>query len=93
MEGWFLELRSDTRASTISTSSIPNLAAETCLAARRSMTANVASVNKVIMDPRTVDSRLSLRLGTTCRHSFDTPENDPIVLLECLKLLSRHRFT
>lgn len=47
------------------------------------MTASVARVNKVMIDPRTVDSRLSLRLGTNCKHSFDTSENDPVVLLEC----------
>lgn len=93
MESCFWELRYDTRASIISTSSTPKFAAETCLAASRSMTANVASVNNVMMDPSTVDSRLSLRLGTTSKHSFDTPENDPIVLLECFELLSRHRFT
>lgn len=63
----------------ISTSSIPNIIADTLLAIRRSMTANVASISIEIIDPSTVGTRLSLRLGTACKHSLDTSEKDPII--------------
>ena len=74
----------------MSTSSIPNIIADTLLAIMRSMTTNVASVSRVIMDPSTVDWRLSLRLGTACKHSLDTSEKDPIVFRSCPVPLSRH---
>ena len=77
----------------MSTSSIPNIIAETLLAIKRSMTANDASISKVIIDPRTVDSRLSLRLGTACKHSLDTSEKDPIIFRSCSGILSRHDWT
>ena len=77
----------------MSTSSIPNIIADTLLAIKRSMTVNVASISRVIIDPSTVDSRLSLRLGTACRHSLDTSEKDPIVFRSCSRTLSRHDST
>ena len=59
----------------------------------RSMTTNVASVSRVIIDPSTADSRLSLRLGTACKHSLDTSEKDPIVFRSHSGTLSRHNLT
>ena len=67
----------------MSTSSIPNIIADTRLAIMRSMTANVASVSIAMMDPSTVDTRFSLRLGTACKHSLDTSEKDPIIFSSC----------
>ena len=77
----------------MSTSSIPNIIADTLLAIMRSMTANVDSISRVIIDPSTVDSRLSLRLGTACKHSLDTSEKDPMVYRSCSGTSSRHNST
>ena len=77
----------------MSTSSIPNIIADTLLAAMRSMTAKVASINRAIVDPSTVDWRLSPRLGTACKHSLDTSEKDPIVFKSCSGTLSGHGST
>ena len=77
----------------MSTSSIPNIIADTLLAIMRSMTANVASISRLIIDPSTVDSRLSLRLGTACKQSLETSEKDPIDFRSCSGTLSRHNST
>ena len=82
----------NTRARMMSRSSIPNIIADTLLAIKRSTTANVASISIAIIDPSTVDSRLSLRLGTASKHSLDTSEKDPIVLRSYSNILSRHQF-
>ena len=87
------EQESDTRASIMSTSSIPSIIVDTLLAIKRSTTAAVASVSIAIIDPSTVGTRFSLRLGTACKHSLDTSEKDPIVLMSFSETLSRHKFT
>ena len=78
----------------MSTSSTPSIIVDTLLAITRSTTAVVASVSMEIIDPSTVGTRFSLRLGTACRHSLDTSENDPVVLMSCSgTLFARHKFT
>ena len=77
----------------MSISSIPNIIAETLLAVRRSMTASVASVSIAIIDPSTVGTRFSRRLGTACKHSLDTSEKDPMRFTSCSDAFSEHNST